>query len=163
MKIIALDQSTTRTGFSVFVDGKYDHSGLIDKHKNKDLHSRFKEMYEDIYKTIEKERPEIVVIEDTQMQGGNGLTYKILCQLQGAIIGMCYAMNIEFRVVTPTAWRSALHFRQGPKVKRDELKQQSIEYAKKEFGIDRYEDEMESCCINAAFHCMKNNDIDIEI
>lgn len=163
MRIIALDQSTTRTGFSVFVDGKYDHSGLIDKHKNKDLHSRFKEMYEDIYKTIEEERPEIVVIEDTQMQGGNGLTYKILCQLQGAIIGMCYAMNIEFRVVTPTAWRAALHFRQGPKVKRAELKQQSIEYAKKEFGIDRYEDEIESCCINAAFHCMKSNDIDIEI
>ena len=67
-----------------------------------------------------------------------------------------------FCVVTPSQWRSALKFKQGPKVKREELKRQSIEFAKKEFGIDRYEDEMEAVCINAGFHQMRNKDIDIE-
>lgn len=162
-KILAFDQSTTRSGFSVFIDGKYDHSGLIDKHKNKDLQSRFKEMYEGIHEIIENEKPNIVVIEDTQMQGGNAATFKILCQLQGSVIGMCYAMGIRFYVVAPSQWRAALHFRQGSKVKREELKAQSIAFAKKEFGIDEYEDEMEACCINAGFHQMKIKDIDIEI
>lgn len=161
--ILALDQSTTRSGYSVFIDGEYDHSGLVDKHKNKDLQSRFKEMYEGIHEVIDMEKPSLVVIEDTQMQGGNGATYKVLCQLQGAIMGMCYAMDIGFRVIAPSQWRSALKFRQGPKVKREELKSQSIEFAKNEFGIDRYEDEMEACCINAGFHRMRDNDIDIEI
>lgn len=162
--ILAFDQSTTRSGYSVFIDGKYDHSGLVDKHKNKDLQSRFKEMYEGIHEVIDAEKPDTVVIEDTQMQGGNGATYKILCQLQGAIMGMCYAMDIMFHVIAPSQWRSALKFRQGPKVKREELKSQSIEFAKNEFGIDRYEDEMEACCINAGFHRMRNKEIDdIEI
>lgn len=162
MIVLALDQSTTRSGYSLFINEQYDHSGLVDKHKNKDLNSRFKEMYEGIHEVIETENPDIVVIEDTQMQGGNGATYKVLCQLQGAIMGMCYAMNIGFMVVTPSQWRSALKFKQGPKVKREELKKQSIEFAKKEFGIDRYEDEMEAVCINAGFHQMRNKDIDIE-
>lgn len=130
MKMMSLDQSTTRSGFSVFVDGQYIKSGLIDKHKNRDLNSRFKEMYEGIHNVIEKERPDIVILEDTQMQGGNGATFKILCQLQGAIMGMCYAMNIKFYVVSPSQWRSALGFHQGPKVKREELKAQSIAFVK---------------------------------
>ena len=163
MKVLAFDQSTTRSGYCVFVDGKYDHSGIIDKHKNKDSQSRFKEMYEGIHEVIEKEKPDAVIIEDTQMQGGNAATFKTLCQLQGSIIGMCYAMGIKFHVVTPTQWRAALNFKQGPKVKREELKAQSIAFAKKEFGIDKYEDEMEACCINAGFHQMKSKDIDIEI
>ena len=162
MRVLALDQSTTRSGYSLFINEQYDHSGLVDKHKNKDLNSRFKEMYEGIHEVIETENPDIVVIEDTQMQGGNGATYKVLCQLQGAIMGMCYAMNIGFVVVTPSQWRSALCFHQGPKVKREELKAQSIAFAKKEFGIDEYEDQMEAVCIGAAFLRMKSKDIDIE-
>lgn len=160
--ILAFDQSTTRSGYSVFINGEYDHSGLVDKHKNKDLQSRFKEMYEGIHEVIEKEKPNVVIIEDTQMQGGNAATFKTLCQLQGAIIGMCYAMGIRFYVIAPTQWRAALHFKQGPKVKREELKAQSIAFAKKEFGIDKYEDEMEACAICAAFHRMES-DIEIDI
>jgi len=157
------DQSTTRSGFCTFIDGKYDHSGLVDKHENKDLNSRFKEMYEGIHEVIETEKPDIVVIEDTQSQSGNMNTYKILCQLQGAIMGMCYAMGIEFRIIAPTAWRSALKYKQGPKVKREELKKQSLEFVKKEFGFTKSEDENEACAINAAFHRMMSDDIDIEI
>ena len=56
-----------------------------------------------------------------------------------------------------------MQFRQGPKVKRDELKAQSIAFAKKEFGIDEYEDQMEAVCIGEAFHRMTSKDIDIEI
>lgn len=163
MKTLSWDQSTTRSGYCCFIDGKYDHSGLVDRHKNKDLQSRFKEMYEGIHEVIEQEKPDIVVVEDTQMQGGNAATFKTLCQLQGSIIGMCYAMGIKINVITPSQWRAALHFKQGKGIKREELKTQSIAFAKKEFGIDRYEDEMEACCINAGFHQMKNKDIDIEI
>lgn len=163
MKVLSLDQSTTRSGYCIFIDGRYDHSGVIDKHKNKNLESRFREMYEGIHDVISKETPDFVVIEDTQAQSGNMGTYKILCQLQGAIMGMCYAMGIEFYVIAPVQWRSILHYRQGPKVKREELKTQSLEFVKREFGFEKSEDENEACAICAAFHRMNNTDgIDIE-
>ena len=63
MRVLALDQSTTRSGYSLFINEQYDHSGLVDKHKNKDLNSRFKEMYEGIHKVIETENPAIFVME----------------------------------------------------------------------------------------------------
>ena len=156
MKTLSWDQSTTRSGYCCFIDGKYDHSGLVDKHKNKDLQSRFKEMYEGIHEVIEQEKPDIVVVEDTQMQGGNPSTFKVLCQLQGAIIGMCYAMGIKFYIMPPVKWRSILNYRQGPKIQRAELKEQSLEFVKKEFGFEKGEDENEACAICAAFHRMNN-------
>lgn len=163
MKVMSLDQSTTRSGFCIYIDGKYDHSGLIDKHENKNASSRFKEMYEGIHEVIEREKPDVVVIEDTQATAGNMGIYKTLCQLQGAIMGMCYAMGIEFKVIAVTAWRAVLGYKQGPKVKRAELKKQSLEFVKKEFGFTKSEDENEACAINAAFHLMINDEIDIEI
>ena len=163
MKVLSLDQSTTKSGFCVFIDDKYDHSGVIDKHLNKDLDSRFKEMYEGIHDVIATENPDVVVIEDTQAQSGNMGTYKILCQLQGAIMGMCYAMGIKFYVIAPVQWRSILQYRQGPKVKRAELKMQSLKFVKKEFGFEKSEDECEACAICAAYHRINNTDgIDIE-
>lgn len=161
MRIISLDQSTTRTGYCCFVDGKYSHSGLIDKHKIKDINSRFQDMYEEIHQLIELENPDLVILEDTQAQGGNYATYKILCQLQGAIIGMCYAMKIGFLVLTPTQWRKALSYNQGPKVKRSELKEQSINFVKKTFGFEKSEDESEAISIGFAYYKMQSKDIDI--
>lgn len=163
LKILSLDQSTTRSGYAIFINEQYDHSGVIDKHTIKDSEARFKEMYEGIHDLIAEERPDIVVIEDTQAQAGNMGTYKILCQLQGAIMGMCYAMGIKFYVMPPVKWRSILGYRQGPKIKRAELKAQSLEFVKNEFGFAKSEDENEACAICAAFHRVNNADgIDIE-
>lgn len=162
MKILATDQSTTRSGWAVFIDGKYDHSGVIDKHKIKDSETRFKEMYEGIHDLIVAENPDIVVLENTQAQGGNMAIYKLLCQLQGAIMGMCYAKTIRFYVMAPTQWRKILKFQQGPKVKREELKRQSMEYAKR-FGIEDSEDQAEAACIGSAYIINNADDgIDIE-
>lgn len=161
-KILSLDQSTTRSGWAIFINNKYDHSGVIDKHKTKDSEERFKEMYEGIHDLIMAEKPDVVILENTQAQGGNMAVYKLLCQLQGAIIGMCYASNIKFCVMSPSQWRKVLHFQQGPKITRAELKRQSVEYAKR-FGIKDSEDRAEAACIGAAY--VKNiadDGIDIE-
>ena len=161
MKLLSFDQSTTHSGWAVFLNDQYDHSGVIDKHKIKDSELRFKEMYEGIHDLIVAEKPDLVVLENTQAQGGNMGTYKLLCQLQGTIMGMCYASGIKFCVMAPTQWRRILSFSQGPKVKRDELKRQSVEYAKK-FGIDGSEDRAEAACIGAAY-IINNADEGIDI
>ena len=163
MKILGLDQASSKSGYSIWINGRLVDSGVLDHHKNKDSESRFKEMYQDICSKINAEQPNIVVLEDTQLQTGNASTYKMLCQLQGTIIGMCYMSNIKFKIMSPSQWRKILGFSIGPKVTRSELKAQSVEYVKREFGIECTDEESDAICIGAACHKIKNDDIDIEI
>lgn len=163
MKVVVFDQASSKSGYSIWFDGRLVDSGVLDHHKNKDSDERFKEMYQDICEKINDESPDIVILEDTQLQSGNAATYKMLCQLQGTIIGMCYMSNIRLKIMSPSQWRKLLGFYIGPKVTRPYLKAQSVAYVKREYGIECTDDESDAICIGAAFHKIKNDDIDIEI
>lgn len=163
MKVVVFDQASYKSGYSIWFDGRLVDSGVLDHHKNKDSDKRFKEMYQDICEKINDESPDIVVLEDTHLQSGNAATYKMLCQLQGTIIGMCYMSNIRFKIMSPSQWRKLLGFSIGPKVTSPNLKAQSVAYVKREYGIECTDDESDAICIGAAFHKIKTCDIDIEI
>ena len=153
MKILAFDQSTKVTGWSIFNDGLYVTSGAIDLHLSKETtEKRSEKMAVEICRLIENNKPNVVVIEEVSMQS-NAQTLKLLARIQGVAIGFCAAHNIPLHILEPTRWRSSLHFKQGPKVKRDELKAQSLNFVKKELGLNiKSEDENEACAINVAAH-----------
>lgn len=152
MRVLAFDQSTRVTGYSIFDDGNYVDSGVIDLHKIKDTDERSKQMAVEICRTIKDNKPHCVIIEEVQQQS-NVLTVIKLARIQGVAIGFCAAHNIELHILTPTRWRSALSYRQGPKVKREELKEQSLNFVKRELGLSiGSEDENEACAINIAAH-----------
>lgn len=150
-KILAFDQSTKISAYSLFVDGEYIECGCIDLHKIKDTSERIRNMGVELGKVIQKYLPDKVVMEDVAQQG-NPNTLKLLARIQGVIIGFCAAHNIETYIVEPSKWRSALHFKIGAGVKRAELKKQAIDYIKNNYGLDLPEDECESICINDAAH-----------
>ena len=147
MKILAFDQSSKLSGWSLFEDDKYSCSGVIDKSKIKDSDRRIGEMGLEICKKIQELKPDCVIIENVQQQAGVA-TVILLSRLQGFILGWCYAHNVRIEIIGPSQWRSTLSFRQGAGVKRKELKVQSIEYVKSNYGLDVSEDEAESICIN---------------
>ena len=149
MDVIAFDQSSKKTGWSHFIDGKYIESGVIDKHKITDIDIRIGEMGIAICDKIAEIKPDVVVIEDVQSQGSVA-TVVSLARLQGFILGWCYVHGIKTQIMRPSEWRSVLQFRQGPKVKRAELKTQSIGYVLEKFDLDLQEDEAEACCIGDA-------------
>ena len=152
MRILAFDQSTKVTGHSLFVDGEYVDSGVIDLHLDKDTEKRSNRMAVEICNLIEKNKPDAVVIEEVAMQS-NAQTLKLLARIQGVAIGFCAAHNIPLHILEPSKWRSALSYTQGRSVKREELKQQSFDYVKKHLGFDNFsEDRCEACCINMAAH-----------
>ena len=152
MKILAFDQSTKVTGWSLFADAKYVDSGVIDLGKNKNTEERSKEMGLAMCKVITDNKPDIVIIEEVAMQS-NAQTLKLLARIQGITIGFCAAHNIPLQILEPSKWRSALDFKQGRAVKREELKQQSFDYVEKNFGFDDFSEERcESICINVAAH-----------
>lgn len=151
MTILAFDQSTKISGYSLFIDGEYAECGCIDLHKIKDTSERVRAMGVELCKIIEKYNPDKVVIEEVAQQS-NPLTLKLLARIQGVIIGFCAAHNIDTYIVEPSKWRSTLRFKQGAGTKREELKAQSIQYIKNKYGLELSEDSCEAICINEAAH-----------
>lgn len=156
MKLLACDQSTRVSGYAFFEDGKYVQSGIIDMNKSKlETNERSFEMAKALWKVIKQYKPDHLVLEETQQQN-NAKTVIILSRLQGMIIGYAEAHGVKVHIVQPSRWRSALNYAQGPKVKRAELKQQSIEYVKANLGLDLPEDQAESVCEGIAAHKIFN-------
>ena len=156
MRVVSMDQSTKLSGYAVFDDGKYVESGIIDMSKSKlETGERSFEMAKALWKVIKHYKPEHLVIEETQQQS-NVKTVIILARLQGMILGYAEAHKVKTHILQPSKWRSTLQFSQGPKVKRAELKQQSIDYVKEHLGIDRTEDECEAIAEGIAAHKIFN-------
>lgn len=152
MRVLSLDQSTRITGWSIFEDSRYVKSGVIDLHKNTDTDERSKQMAAEICKLIEDAKPDVTIIEEVQQQSNVSTVIK-LARIQGVAIGFCAAHNIDLHILTPTRWRSALGYKQGPKVKREALKQQSRDFVKNVLGLQiESEDENEATAINEAAH-----------
>lgn len=153
MRILSTDQSTKITGWAIFEDGKYVNSGVIDLHLSKETtEKRSEKMAVEICKLIEINKPDVVVIEEVALTS-NAQTLKLLARIQGVAVGFCAAHNIPLHILEPTRWRSSLSFNQGPKVKREQLKQQSRDFVKKHFRLNiKSEDENEAIAINEAAH-----------
>ena len=106
----------------------------------------------EICRLIGDTKPDITIIEEVQQQSNVSTVIK-LARIQGVAIGFCAAHNIDLHILTPTRWRSALGYQQGPKVKREQLKQQSRDFVKNVLGLSiESEDENEATAINEAAH-----------
>ena len=126
MRILAFDQSTKITGYSIFDESQYVDSGVIDFSKNTNTEERSKQMGLAICNKIEEVKPDLVVIEEVAMQS-NPKTLKLLARVQGIAIGFAAAHNVPLQILEPSKWRSVLGYKQGTKIKREELKQQSFD------------------------------------
>lgn len=156
MRLVSLDQSTRCSGYAYFEDGKYIESGIVDMSKSKlETDKRSFEMAKELWKIIKKYKPDHLILEDTQQQN-NIKTVIILARLQGLVMGYAEAHGVKVHILLPSQWRAALSYTQGPKVKRQELKQQSIDYVKENFGFNATEDEAEAICEGIAAHKIFN-------
>ena len=154
MKVLSFDQSTRVSGWAYFEDGEYVCSGVVDMSKsNLETSERSFEMARRLWKILKEYKPDYLIIEDTQQQN-NVKTVITLSRLQGMIIGYAEAHKIKVHILLPSQWRAALSYSQGPKVKRAELKQQSADYVKKEYGFVKTEDENEAICEGVAAHML---------
>lgn len=147
MKILALDASSTITGWSVFEDGKYIKSGYIDLKKDKNSEHRLYEMASKITDLISYFKPHKIILEDTY-SSPNVSTLKTLANLAGAIKFYCYLHEIEVEMIYPSEWRKHLKI-QEKGAKRDELKNKALNVCQNQLGLPLIEiDEAEAICIN---------------
>lgn len=100
--ILALDVSTTSTGYAVYRDGECITSGTLE-YKDKDWVVRVRKMSVDIYNLSNSLGITHVVVEDTYVSK-NINTVKKLCMAQGILIGNTF--NAKVVQVYPTSWKS---------------------------------------------------------
>ena len=156
MRVIAFDQASIITGWSLFDENGYVDSGIITKNKNIPINQRVPQMAKAICEKIKEFNVDIVVIEGIQNQGSIKTTLD-LARLQGGIMMWCEVKHIPIYILPPSEWRSVLEFHQGSKVKREQLKEQSINYVREHLGFDDFsEDRAEAVCIGIAANKLYN-------
>lgn len=145
---VALDASTTCTGWSVFSDGVYVDSGSIDLKKDRDIEHRTTIMTKKICQVIKLYEPDKVFLEDTAKMT-NVSTLKSLCWLAGGIKFWCHIQEYPIELVMPSAWRTHVGIQEYG-AKRAALKKKAISLCKELLAINADEDRAEAILINVS-------------
>lgn len=129
--ILALDVSTTSTGYALYVGDKLTKFGFI-KPTGKDWLVRVRKMADKVSELDKDYSIDTVIIEDTFFLK-NINTVKKLCLAQGILLGQLPKANLI--QVFPNTWKK--HFGLGKgKATRSEQKQTSISVAETLFLIE---------------------------
>ncbi len=160
MTIIALDQSTTATGLSVFENGELVNYYLIKPKKKKRIdevsyvydktkRTLFIDMPEWKYEItllrttlitdiIEKElrkiAPDVVYFEEI-FENGNPKGYKSLGRLQGFIAHLCHTLNIPYKIIEESKWINTWGTYDRT-IKRPERKKDIMKKVNDYYGLD---------------------------
>jgi crossover junction endodeoxyribonuclease RuvC len=141
IKILAIDQATKVSGYSVFKDKNLDTYGLLKVNKEeKNPIERMKEMNDKIIALIDNVIPDYIVFENVQFQNNYG-TFQQLSQLQGVIMAFLFSKDIGFTIIEPTAWKSFCCIKGR---KREEQKANTQKFVKDKYKIDVSEDEADA-------------------
>lgn len=145
----SIDSSSKKTGIAIYKNGKYTSHKLLDCSKDKIMDSRFKKMALDILNTLNEIKPNIIYIEETVVLR-NAQTQRFLTRLQGVVYAWCIQNNCEFNTIRPSSWRKAINLKQNKNIKREQLKQEAIDYVKEKYNIEVNDDIADAICIGDA-------------
>lgn len=151
-RMVAIDGATVVTGMALFVNGELKDYGKIDLTANKaSTEDRLLEMGGKIYKTLDIWKPNIIYMEEPQGHGKNLRVSGLIHELIGFAKAWAVNNGAFIDTAAPSEWRKQLEFRQGGKIKREELKQQSKDYVLDMFGINVIDDISDAICLGCAF------------
>ena len=145
VRLLALDQASVTTGWSVFVDkeliefGKFTLQGELDE--------RLVAIRQKVTELIDKYEINYVAFENIQMQnsvGNNVQTFKTLAEILGNIRELVKEKNLPYQVVTASTWKSYSKIKGR---KRAEQKKNAQLYVIEKFNIKPTQDEADAICI----------------
>lgn len=144
--ILALDQASKTSGYSVFKDGKLHTYGKF-TFEDADLGERLCKIKNKILELINEYDIDELIFEDIQLQNNvtqNVQTFKILAEVYGLIDQMASELKIPHRSYLASSWKSQL----GIKGKdRAEQKRNAQKYVMSAYGVKCTQDEADAICI----------------
>ena len=147
-RILAFDQATHVTGYSVFDNQKYITSGFFTSSKtNED--ARINEMEHWFRNMCLSWNPDLIGLEDIQLQVVNGkaigvTVYKVLAHLQGVLANAAYELGMKYQIVSPSTWRAKNNIKGKS---RDTKKQAAVYRVKQYYDMDVKDDEADAILI----------------
>lgn len=161
-RMVSVDSSTKKTGISLFINGELQETKLIDLSSCKEpTDERINMMGSALIILLSTWHPSMVYAEEPKGHGSNLELVRKLAEVLGVIRGWCIDNSAEYHEVKPSEWRSYLGLKQGGKVKREELKRESIEYVRNKYNILVNDDVADSICIGDAMISKYNEDNEI--
>jgi Holliday junction resolvasome RuvABC endonuclease subunit len=135
---MALDFATLKTGFAIYKKEKLVDYGLI-KSSSSNVHARLLQIRDQILEQMQKHDIQIIVLEEVPMNSSlNMRVSHDLCVGQGVILGLCFDLNLGFRLYLPPAWRTEVGVYDGTRegTKRDVQKQKAVDIVNEMYGLN---------------------------
>jgi len=148
-KLLAIDQATNILGYAIFEGKELIDSGLLDYSKLVDYNAKISAIKTWITQTIEKEKINLVAVEDVYMNL-NPATMKTLAKLLGVIENLCFEKNIECCVINNNVWRNTCEIKGKT---RDQKKAGSKKFVLNHFKKKVNDDIADAICIGWHILC----------
>lgn len=134
--IIALDASTSCTGYAVFENEWLIAYGKIKPHGDT-WRDRLMDETMELAALFREYVPDVVVAEDVPLKDGKQTIVK-LGAVHGMILSLCAGFKLEPVFVLPSTWRHKLGMFDGTRagMKRDAMKEKAVHMANELFGLD---------------------------
>ncbi|MBR1852572.1 MAG: crossover junction endodeoxyribonuclease RuvC [Lachnospiraceae bacterium] len=151
VKMLALDTSTTKTGYAVYENGVLTQHGVVESGKKLGADERTLDMMRRIRNLYLETTPDIIVVEMVAM-GQNHTTTRKLCEIVGAVCYQSVLDDLEYYEIRPAEWRKMV-CGEGEKVcgNRETLKKWDIEKVRALYGLDVGDDEADAILIGLAY------------
>lgn len=150
MTILALDQASRTSGYSIFCDDQLIDSGTF-TFSSEDMAKRLMGIREAVAELIDKYCVEKIVLEDIQLQknvGSNVATYKALAEVIGVITELAAEKKLPYELIYSSSWKSGLNI-QGRT--RPEQKKSAQNYVLTTYGKKVSQDESDAICIGSYY------------
>lgn len=101
-RLLALDQSSRKNGYSIFINNNLVTYGLIDL-SEEDIGERLLTLKNSVINLINEYNINEIAFEDIQMQasvGNNVQTFKVLAEVFGTIRLICTEKQITYTIVS---------------------------------------------------------------
>ena len=151
--ILALDQASRTSGYSVFQDEQLIASGTF-TFDDDNFSLRLVKIRNKVIQLIQQYEINKVLLEDIQLQGqtNNVTTYKALAEVMGVLEELCCELKIPHEIVHSQTWTSTLDIKGRDRATQ---KHNAQAFVAATYGKKVSQDESDSICLGTAY--IKNN------
>ena len=145
MRVLAFDQASRTSGYSVFEDGKLVTYGKF-TYDDEDFGERLVHIRNKVISLIETHTPDKIAFEDIQLQNNvvnNVDTFKKLAEVFGVIYELVTDRKIPHDIVLASSWKSSLGIKGR---ERAEQKKNAQLWVSTNYGVSPTQDECDAIC-----------------
>ena len=153
INILALDQASRTSGWSVFQDEQLIASGTF-TFDDDNFSLRLVKIRNKVVQLIQQYEINKVLLEDIQLQGqtNNVTTYKALAEVLGVLEELCCELKIPHEIIHSQSWKSTLDIKGRDRATQ---KRNAQAFVAATYGKKVSQDESDSICIGT--HYIKSN------